>query len=142
MFTIFFGGCLLSGCADSSLSSFTEFINEDFSALAHLDIERSDLETERSVGQQLVVTWRLPARIRHILPLSLYVWVYYGNGTLEKLIYDVHNLSGFRVYRLLGCDYEEKQGIVSYKISLCDGETIILNRQHHLWMEVIPLQNS
>lgn len=135
-------GSLLSGCADSSLSSFTEFINEDFSASAHLDIEQFDVGSGYSVGQQLVVTWRLPSRMRHILPLSLYVWVYYGDGTVEKLIYDVHNLSGFRVYRLLGCDYEEKQGIVSYKISLCDGETIILNRQHHLWMEVIPLQTS
>lgn len=122
------------------MSSFTEFINEDFSAAAHLDIEQQDVGY--SVGQQIVVTWRLPSRMRMLLPLSLYVWVYYGDGNVEKLIYDVHNLSGFRIYRLLGRDFEEKQGIVSYKISLCDGENVVLSRQHHLWMEVIPLQNS
>lgn len=130
----------MSGCADTALSSFTEFINEDFSAAAHLDIEQQ--ESERSNGQQIVVTWRLPSRMRTLLPLNLYMWVYYGNGNVEKLIYDVRNLSGFRVYRLLGRDFEEKQGIVSYKISLRDDEKVILSRQHHLWMEVIPLQNN
>lgn len=121
------------------MSSFMEFVQEDFTAAAHLGIEHGN--DRQSTGQQIVVTWQLPSRMRKTLPLSLYLWVYYGNGTVEKLIYDIHHFSGYRTYRLLGDDYEQMQGIVSYKISLCDGDRVILSRQHHLWMEVISLHD-
>lgn len=129
----------MSGCVGKPLASFTEFIQSDFTAAAHLGIEQS--ECHQTIGQQLVVTWRLPSYMNKKLPLTLRLWVFYGNGTVEKLIYDVHHLSGYRTYRLLNDDYECVQGIVSYKISLCDGDRVILSRQHHLWMEVISLHN-
>ncbi|WP_080125482.1 hypothetical protein [Chlamydia suis] len=133
-----FSALCLGGCSQPALSSFLEFIDEDYTAAAHLGIDRGCVV--ESVGQQLVVTWGLPTRFRDSLPMVLHVWVYYGNGEAEKFSYDVHHLSGYQVYLLKDCDYQERQGIISYKVSLTKDGKEILSRNHHLWMEVISLK--
>ena len=46
----------------------------------------------------------------------------------------------YQVYLLKDCDYQERQGIISYKVSLTKDGKEILSRNHHLWMEVISLK--
>lgn len=128
----------LEGCSRPALSSFLEFIDEEHTAAAHLGIDRGCVV--ESVGQQLVVTWGLPLCFRNSLPMVLHVWVYYGNGEAEKFSYDVQYLSGYQVYVLKDSDYQDRQGIISYKVSLTKDDKEILSRSHHLWMEVISLK--
>ena len=128
----------LGGCSQPVLSSFLEFIDEDYTAAAHLGVDRRC--TVESVGQQLVITWGLPSRFRDSLPMVLLVWVYYGNGEVEKFSYDVHHLSGYQVYVLKDNTYRDRQSIISYKVSLTKDDKEILSRSHHLWMEVIALR--
>lgn len=128
---------MLSGCSAPSLHSFMEFIDTDYTAAAHLNIQR---ECDREfLGQQLVVSWNLPARMSKQLPCSLHLWVYYGDGKVKKLVYQVDRLSSYRVYRLSGPEYQEHNGMVSYKVCLLHGDRKIVSRQHHLWTEVISL---
>ncbi|ADH20765.1 hypothetical protein AB8868_01605 [Chlamydia trachomatis] len=133
-----FSALCLGGCSQPALSSFLEFIDNDYTAAAHLGIDRGCV-TE-SVGQQLVVTWGLPSRFRDSLPMVLHVWVYYGNGEAAKFSCDVQHLSGYQVYTLKENDYQDRQGIISYKVSLTKDGKEILSRSHHLWMEVISLK--
>lgn len=130
----------LSGCSQPCLSSFTEFIDNDYTAAAHLGIEQTCLR--ETLGQQVVVIWNLPYRMQYVLPATLHLWVYYGDGKIEKLTYEVRQLSGYRIYCLKGEDFKERQGIVSYKVSLSSGDKEIVSRRHHLWMEVISLDAS
>lgn len=130
----------LSACSQPSLSSFTEFVDNDYRAAAHLGIEQACVH--EIFGQQVVVTWSLPYRMQSMLPATLHLWVYYGDGKIEKLTYEVRQLSGYRIYCLKGDDYEERQGIVSYKVSLSSGDREIVSRRHHLWMEVISVDAS
>ncbi|ANH78877.1 hypothetical protein Cs308_0707 [Candidatus Chlamydia sanziniae] len=130
----------MSGCFEPTLSSFTEYIDTEYTSAAQLDIEQGSMH--EVFGQQVIVSWTLPSRMRKCLPATLYLWVYYGNGTVEKLIYEVNQLAGYRVYCLKGHNYEEMQGIVSYHITLCSGDKEIVSRRHHLWMEVISVDNS
>ncbi|WP_100934013.1 acyl-CoA dehydrogenase [Candidatus Chlamydia corallus] len=128
--------CLL-GCSEPSLSSFTEYIGSEYTAAAQLNIEQSCLDEVH--GQQVIVTWSLPSRMRKCLPVTLYLWVYYGSGKVEKLTYEVNQSAGYRVYCLKGLEYKEVQGIISYRVALCSGNQEIISRRHHLWMEVISL---
>ncbi|AAF38491.1 conserved hypothetical protein [Chlamydia pneumoniae AR39] len=130
--------CLL-GCSEPSLSSFTEYVGPEYSAAAQLSIEQSC--HDEVYGQQVVVTWSLPSRMRKCLPVTLYLWVYYGNGKVEKLTYEVNQSAGYRVYCLKGLEYKELQGIISYRVALCSGNQEIVSRRHHLWMEVISLDS-
>ncbi len=127
----------LSACSQPSLSSFTEFVDNDHSAAAQLGIEQSCVH--EIFGQQVVVTWSLPYRMQKVLPATLHLSVYYGDGKIEKLTYEVRQLSGYRVYCLKGDDYHDRQGIVSYKVSLSSGDKEIVSRRHHLWTDVISV---
>ncbi|ADZ18913.1 hypothetical protein CP04DC42_0055 [Chlamydia psittaci 04DC42] len=80
--------------------------------------------------------------MQYILPATLHLWVYYGDGKIEKLTYEVRQLSGYRIYCLKGEDFKERQGIVSYKVSLSSRDKEIVSRRHHLWMEVISMDAS
>ncbi|SPN73260.1 hypothetical protein C10C_0073 [Chlamydia serpentis] len=111
----------------------------EHSAAAQLNIEQSCVD--EIFGQQVVVTWSLPSRMRRCLPLTLYLWVYYGNGKVEKLTYEVNQSAGYRVYCLKGLEYKEFQGIISYRVALYSGNQEIVSRRHHLWMEVISLDS-
>lgn len=130
----------LSACSQPSLSSFTEFVDNDYTAAVHLGIEQAC--AHEVFGQQVVVTWSLPYRMRHLLPATMHLSVYYGDGKIEKLTYEVRQLSGYRIYCLKGEDFNERQGIISYKVSLSNGDKEIISRRHHLWMEVISVGDS
>ncbi|EPP38078.1 hypothetical protein BOKEGFJH_00441 [Chlamydia avium] len=128
----------LSSCSQPSLSSFTEFIDNDYTAGAQLGIEQGAGHDEL-FGQQVVVTWSLPYRMQKLLPATLHLSIYYGDGKTEKLTYEVRQLSGYSVYCLKGDDYYNRQGIVSYKVSLLSEDKEIVSRRHHIWTEVIAI---
>ncbi len=129
------GFLCLSSCSEPVLSSFTEFIDNEYSAAAQLNIEPVGIH--EIFGQQVIVTWSLPYRMYKSLPLTLHLWVYYGSGEVERLTYEVPKLSGYRIYCLKGKDYEVRQSIVSYRVALLNQGKEIISRRHHLWMEVI-----
>lgn len=130
----------LSSCSQPSLSSFTEFIDNDYTAGAQLGIEQGGARDE-ILGQQVVVTWSLPYRLQKLLPATLHLSIYYGDGKIEKLTYEVRQLSGYRVYCLKGDNYYNRQGIVSYKVSLFGEGKEIVSRRHHIWTEVIAVDD-
>ncbi|EPP34467.1 hypothetical protein CP10139811_0387 [Chlamydia ibidis] len=130
----------LSSCSQPSLSSFTEFIDSDYCAAARLGISRDC--TDEIFGQQVVMTWNLPWRMRNLLPATLRLHLYCGDGHIETLVYEVHRLSGYRIYCLKNEDYHAYKGIVSYKVTLFSGDSEIITRRHHLWTEVISFNNS
>ncbi|WP_407365849.1 acyl-CoA dehydrogenase [Chlamydia pecorum] len=133
----FIGVLCLSGCSEPMLSSFTEFVDNEYTAAAQLGIESAGMH--EIFGQQVVVTWSLPHRMHKSLPLTLQLWVYHGCGRVEKLTYDISQLSGYRVYCIKDDEYEENQGIVSYRVALLNGDKEIISRRHHLWMDVISV---
>lgn len=127
----------LSSCSSPSLSSFTEFLDNESKASVRLGIEQ---EGEREVyGQRIVMSWSIPNKMRNVLPAHLRLFVYYGDGTVEKFIYDIHQCSGYRICCLKGEEYCRRQGIVSYKISLFSGEKELVSRCHHLWTEILSV---
>ncbi len=136
LFSVFAVLCL-SSCSQPSLSSFTEFIDNDYLAGAQLGIEQGP--HDEIFGQQIVITWNLPYRMQKLLPATLHLSIYYGDGKTEKLTYEVCQLSGYRVYCLKGNDYYNRQGIVSYKVALLSKDKEIVSRRHHIWTEVIAV---
>ncbi len=88
-------------------------------------------------GQQLVVHWRLPDTA--VQPAELVLQVRYGNHECETITHPITKRRGYWIYRLVNADYWEREGIVTYRATLCRGGTAICTREHHLWTEILTI---
>lgn len=130
---------LLCSCTGPTLFSFTEYVDSGRYASNQIGVEDCDLE--EICGQQIVFSWNLPPKLKKNLPADIYLYVHYGNGDIEELIYPVKQVTGYMIYSLTGDLYHNKKGIISYKLSLFYKGKELVTRQHHLWTEIIKIKN-
>lgn len=81
----------------------------------------------------------MPACASIEYPLLLVVEVRYGTREIESFTHRVEGRKGFWTFRLVNKDYWCREGIVAYKVNLCqDGESID-QWTHHLWSEILEI---
>lgn len=122
-------------------------------AVTRVDINRSSLASSfvktpdprqefPPKGEQLVIEWNLPSALKEkelLLDLSL-VYNDYSEETLE---YELDSLRGIISYFLMGENFQEKKGIMTYKaeIRAKEGE-VIKAWKHKLWIRLIKLDED
>lgn len=121
------------------MSSFTERLDGRYDAMAQLKPKHDS--SREITGQQLVISWSLPSKLRSKLPMVLEAKIRHDNGFVITKSYPVSAASGIKIYLVEGNELKEKGGVSSYNLVLKSQDRVISVRKHHLWTEVIMLSD-
>ena len=90
-------------------------------------------------GQELIMEWRLPRDFSHE-KMTLVLDILYKNYTQETLSYPISRRRGVITYSLLGNDYQEKEGLLTYKAEIRDKQGVVIQEwKQQLWTELIVI---
>lgn len=126
---------LCIGCAARPMiQARSEYVNPSY--LASQKIGTPDPLSACFYGQQLVINWHIPERC---LPAQIHLQLRYGNRCFQEVVYPVNMPAGIWIYRLLGKEFSEVEGIASYSLAIYAGDTCLGTFKHHLWADLIEL---
>lgn len=91
------------------------------------------------VGQKLLVTWALPHHYLDYDDLHLNIRIRLRNCEEIELNIPVEKTYGSYMYVLANDSYFETKGILTYKVDLIGGESVIEEWRHQLWHEIIKI---
>ncbi len=90
-------------------------------------------------GQELILEWRLPEQALQE-ELVLVLSVIYKNHTEEKIRYPINRRRGVITYSVLGNDYKETEGFLTYKAEILNkDESVIKQWKQQLWTDLIVI---
>lgn len=140
---IFLLACLsvLSCCNLHRLTVQTQYLTSENLASFYMNTPDPAL-TQCVEGQRLLIQWCLPNDSIIGKKLFLHVKIRLRNRReLEQItplrIRGGKYTRGFYPYDLTGTDYDESGGILTYKIEILSGDTVIESWEHPLWANLI-----
>ena len=88
-------------------------------------------------GEKLYINWSIPIEFRPNL-YRMKVGIIYRNLTKETFMFPIKRRAGAQIIEMLGDDYKEKEGFLSYKLEIVsvDGE-VISDYTHRMWVNLI-----
>ncbi|QVL55083.1 MAG: hypothetical protein KFB95_07125 [Simkaniaceae bacterium] len=90
-------------------------------------------------GQELILEWRLPEEALQE-ELVLVLSVIYKNHTEEKICYPIDRRRGVVTYSVLGSDYKETDGFLTYKAEILNkDDSVIKQWKQQLWTDLIVI---
>ena len=90
-------------------------------------------------GQELILEWRLPEQALQE-ELVLVLSVIYKNHTEEKIRYPINRRRGVITYSVLGNDYKETEGFLTYKAEILNkDQSVIKQWKQQLWTDLIVI---
>jgi len=90
-------------------------------------------------GQELILEWRLPEQAL-LEELVLVLSVIYKNHTEEKICYPINRRRGVITYSVLGKDYKETEGFLTYKAEILNkDDSVIRQWKQQLWTDLIVI---
>ena len=95
------------------------------------------LQENPPTGQELILEWRLP---REALQeeLVLVLNVIYKNHTTAKICYPIDRRRGVIFHSILGQEYKETKGLLTYKAEIMDtNDTVVKQWKQMLWTDLI-----
>lgn len=131
----------LAGCQKYYISIAQE--NIDINYLASTALGTPDPRQKNPpLGEQLIIEWQVPRdRLSDHLVLQLHV--IYKNYTEEFFIYPVPHKLDYVTYSLLGEEYKQKKGILTYQAEIKDDMgAVIVDWRHQLWTKLIALEED
>lgn len=110
----------------------------DASYLASSSIGSPDFRTQNPpYGQKIILHWRVPTLAKNP---QLVFTVIYKNHSEKKFVYPLHKTIGFEVYSILGKEYDETGGVLTYRAEIVgEDNTILQEWKHQLWVNLITL---
>ncbi|MGR3911889.1 MAG: hypothetical protein QRY71_01080 [Candidatus Rhabdochlamydia sp.] len=139
VFSLFLMLGLMSSCQKYILS--LQQIPITQKSLASYHIKSPDPRQENPpFGQQIVMQWSVPPDLLEKKPQIVF-HVIYQDYTEECITYPLEYRRGTKLFSLLNEDYLAKQGILTYKATICleDG-TVYREWKHQLWVHLITLE--
>ncbi len=92
-----------------------------------------------TVGQALIVLWRLPREQLCRDNPHLVLTVRFGNREQEEISIPVSHFRGSYAYWLVDDDYWDRCGVLTYKVEFFAGGEILECWHHQVWTEMITL---
>ncbi len=135
-FSIFFLVVILAGCQRSYLSLSQEKVDARYLASTYVGTP-DPRQDDPPMGQRVIINWFVPAKILEKQPridLHLLFWDY----TQRMVTYPLEKQTGSKVYFLLGKDFEQTKGILTYKAEIVTEDGRVFSEwKHQLWVELI-----
>ncbi len=128
---------LASCCGHGPLNVRHQYLDARYLASSHVgtpDPRRCDF-----YGQQIIIQWSVPKEYRKCRDLSLLLTVRYGAAEVKEIVYKLRGRGGTCRYRLMNESFCDKRGVVTYKIEMRAGDTVIYDWHHQVWAELIDV---
>jgi|GEM_PF-740685 len=94
------------------------------------------------LGQRIIIDWYVPDEI-FVKEPYIQLYLLFWNNTTERLTYPIKRQIGSRVYYLLGKEFEEKKGILTYKAEIRTIDGSLFNEwKHQLWVNFINIEEE
>lgn len=128
----------LVGCNSSHISVQTTFLNRTDLASYHVETPDPNLAYPL-IGQRLLLSWTLPNSYLKKPDLYFRLTIRFKNHT--QIVKNVipKTVAGFYIYELRDSDYEETEGILTYKAEIISDGQILETWNHRLWVELIQV---
>lgn len=130
----------LTGCAWPHLNVQTQYLSHE--NLASYYVRTPDPQLDHPIiGQRLLVQWSLsPQDVTE--DLQLYLKLRFCNHQEQELTFTICKRRGTYVYDLVGQEYCQSGGLLTYKVELRKGECILTSWTHPLWANLISFDFS
>lgn len=90
-------------------------------------------------GQELIMEWRLPEEAMEE-EITLVLSIIYRNHTEKTICYPLKRRRGVVTYSLLGKQYKETEGLLTYKAEIVGkDQTVIKQWKQQLWTDLIVI---
>ena len=127
---------LLTSCCRGMLSAHTEYLSVE--TLASYYVGTPDpRKLCPDIGQRLVVGWSLPPSLMGVEDLNLHIKIRYRNREEQEIDVKLCSMAGFYEFRVVCEDYNATRGILTYKVDLMAGDTLLEEWRHQLWTDFI-----
>jgi hypothetical protein len=132
----------LTGCAKNQyLSLMSDKIDARYLASTHVGTP-DPRQANPPQGQRIVIAWYVPGRILEERPeirLHLLFW----NNTTQVVCYPIYKGRGNKVFFLLGDEFIEKKGILTYKAEIVTADGSVFSEwKHQLWVNFIEVEQD
>ncbi len=134
----FFILCLFCGCSKPTLS--VRMYPFDRNDLASCIVDTPDpLKEEPIFGQRLSITWYVPERQFIANATTLQIHVRFENDTEIVENIPLQSRWGSYLWSVVGNEFINRKGILSYHIALLSQEKVIAQSKHKFWVESIQI---
>ena len=135
---IFFCGAVffLSGCT-SGYIQVSKIKTDKLTYASRFARTPDPRELNPPKGEKLYISWSVPVDIKpHFYRLK--VDIIYRNLSTETLLFPLRRRAGSRIIEVLGDEYKEKEGYLSYKMEIVDLDgNVISDYTHRMWVDLI-----
>lgn len=131
----------LVSCSHRTITVFTEYVSQE--SLASYSVNSPDPHFNApAVGQKLYISWDITNLSCNQFPLELKLFLRFRNRTDTVKSFAINKTMGSYMYQLLGEEYFEKEGILSYKIQLLNDQKLLEEWRHQIWVDLITFPES
>lgn len=130
-----------SGCQKSYITVVQEKIHRKYLASSFVD-SPDPLQHEPPHGRKLYVSWNIGSEYQ-IEDCQIRISMIFRNRNTRTIELAPSRRRGTIVYSLLGQDYYETQGLLTYKVELVTkNEERLAVWRHQMWVNMITLHES
>lgn len=120
------------------LSVHTEYLSHQNLASYHVGTPDPKLFCP-TIGQRLILSWNIDPCYKSYPNLTIKLIIRFRNREqIEKTLY-IDRFQGTYVFPLLGENYFEANGILTYKVELLSDDLLLEEWKHQLWADQITL---
>lgn len=132
---------LSTGCQKYYISICQAKLDKDYLASSH--VATPDFRQKSPpLGDQLIIEWKVSEEFLRETPL-LYLHVIYKDYTEAFFSYPMSYRMGYVVYSLLGEEYKEKKGLLTYKAEIrTEKGGIFRDWKHQLWTNLLVIKEE
>lgn len=133
--------CSLSGCKRYYLEVSQQIVNQAILASTHVG-SPDPRQCPPPLGRRLIISWQVPKEIFDQHPhidLNVMFW----NYTEERTSFTMEANRGYVLYTLIGSEFLEKGGILSYKAQLVtESGQVYRSWKQQLWVDLIKIEDE
>jgi hypothetical protein len=129
---------LFSGCEKYYISICQDSVDSSYLASSH--VKTPDPRQENPpLGDRLIIEWQVPKALLDKTPV-LHLHVIYKDYSEQFLTYPMTSRIDYVVYTLLGEEYQQRKGILTYEAKIVDDQAqIFRDWKHQLFTRLIVL---
>lgn len=141
MWRAIIGLVVLAGCCGHGpLNVRHQYLDSRYLASSH--VGTPDPNASRFYGQQLIIQWAVPKEERKLPNKNLLLTVRFGNAQVKEVVFPIQGRGGTCRYRLLGRNFCDKRGVITYKIEMRSGDCVLREWTHQVWAELVEIEDD
>lgn len=136
---LFFFLILLASCEKYYVSVRNLPVNASYLASSHVKTP-DPRQKNPPLGEKLIIDWSLPPELLSENP-RIVLYLIFKTHQEKQLVYPITSRAGYEVYSLLGEEFKERKGLLTYRAEIVTDEGRVYREwTHQLWVNLINFE--